>query len=208
VLEHNDFQQGRAHTAWALDYHPDNTHHELFARAAGAFIGSERQRRRILPGIPPSWRNNPFRGPGMKIEIAGSVHECSPADTPEQNVKVWPLSDGRYYVHSAALGDATALLVPRFPEATATPKRDTANSPMPGQVLRIEVAEGQNVKTGDALVVLEAMKMEQTIRTKIDGRVGAILVKPGQVVAPGQMLVEIDSTENTDEHASHSASGD
>jgi propionyl-CoA carboxylase alpha chain len=208
VLEHNDFQQGRVHTAWALDYHRDSTHHELFARAAAAFIGGERQRRRILPGIPPYWRNNPFRAPGIKIEIAGKVHECSPADTPDQNMQVWPLSDGRYYVHSAALDDATASLVPRFPEATATPTHDSANSPMPGQVLRIEVAEGQNVKTGDALVVLEAMKMEQTVRTKIDGRVGAILVKPGQVVAPGQMLVEIDSTENTDEHASYSASGD
>jgi biotin carboxyl carrier protein len=66
---------------------------------------------------------------------------------------------------------------------------------MPGQVLRILVQVGQQVKTGDSLVVLEAMKMEQTIRTTINGRVQSVLVKTGQVVAPGQMLVEIGAEE-------------
>jgi propionyl-CoA carboxylase alpha chain len=205
VLEHEDFLAGRAHTAWVLDYRRDDTHDVLFAHAAAAFIGSEQQSRRILPSIRPYWRNNPFRTPVIKVEIAGKVHECSAVAAPTQNVKVWPLSDGRYYVHSAALGEATAAVVPRFPDAAVSPKHDTASSPMPGQVLRIEVAQGQSVKAGDPLVVLEAMKMEQTIGAKIDGRVAAILVKPGQIVTPGQMLVEIDSTENTNEHASHSA---
>jgi biotin carboxyl carrier protein len=50
--------------------------------------------------------------------------------------------------------------------------------------------------------VLEAMKMEQNISAAIEGVVAAILVKPGQLVAPGQMLVEIDSVEDCDEHAS------
>jgi len=67
---------------------------------------------------------------------------------------------------------------------------------MPGQVLRILVNIGQQVRTGDPLVVLEAMKMEQTIRTTINGRVQSVPVKPGQVVAPGQMLVEIGAEEN------------
>jgi biotin carboxyl carrier protein len=76
---------------------------------------------------------------------------------------------------------------------------------MPGQVLRILVAEGQQVKPGDALIVLEAMKMEQTIKATIQGVVRAVLVKPAQVVAPGQMLVEIESEEDANEHASSSA---
>jgi biotin carboxyl carrier protein len=67
---------------------------------------------------------------------------------------------------------------------------------MPGQVLRILVKEGQQVKTGDSLVVLEAMKMEQTIRTTINGVVQSVLVATGQVVAPGQMLVKISALEN------------
>jgi acetyl/propionyl-CoA carboxylase alpha subunit len=71
-----------------------------------------------------------------------------------------------------------------------------ASSPMPGQVLRIVVTEGQKVKQGDPLVVLEAMKMEQTVRTAIDGVVKSILVKLGQVVAPGQMLVKVSAEDN------------
>jgi pyruvate carboxylase subunit B len=67
---------------------------------------------------------------------------------------------------------------------------------MPGQVLRILVKQGQQVKTGDSLVVLEAMKMEQTIRTTINGVVQSVLVTTGQVVAPGQMLVQISALEN------------
>jgi len=67
---------------------------------------------------------------------------------------------------------------------------------MPGQVLRILVKAGQRVKTGDSLVVLEAMKMEQTIRTTINGVVQSVLVETGQVVAPGQMLVQISALEN------------
>ena len=73
---------------------------------------------------------------------------------------------------------------------------------MPGQVLRILVEEGQRVNAGDALVVLEAMKMEQTIKTAIGGIVDAVLVKTGDVVMPGQMLVQITAVEKTHGHAS------
>jgi biotin carboxyl carrier protein len=76
---------------------------------------------------------------------------------------------------------------------------------MPGQVLRILVAEGQQVQPGDGLIVLEAMKMEQTIKATIQGVVRAVLVKPAEVVAPGQMLVEIEAVEDANEHASSTA---
>jgi len=88
------------------------------------------------------------------------------------------------------------LGLPRHPRPLSARQHETANSPMPGQVLRILVQAGQIVKSGDPLVVLEAMKMEQTIRTTINGRVQTVLVKSGQVVAPGQMLVEIGAEEN------------
>ena len=99
------------------------------------------------------------------------------------------------FVHSST-GDTAIQRLPRYPRPAGASQHETANSPMPGQVLRILVQEGQKVKTGDSLVVLEAMKMEQTIRTTINGRVQSVLVKTGQVVAPGQMLVEIGAEEN------------
>ena len=99
------------------------------------------------------------------------------------------------FVHSPTTSLAITRL-PRHPRPASSTQREAANSPMPGQVLRILVEEGQQVKTGDSLVVLEAMKMEQTIRTSIDGVVKSILVVTGQVVAPGQMLIQISAQEN------------
>ena len=66
---------------------------------------------------------------------------------------------------------------------------------MPGQVLRILTEPGREVRIGDPLVVLEAMKMEQTIYAHTAGIVDRILVEPGQVVAPGQTLVRIRGKE-------------
>ena len=112
----------------------------------------------------------------------------------------------RYDARRAAdLLERSGLRLPRFPEKTASAQHQSANSPMPGQVLRILVAEGQQVKPGDGLIVLEAMKMEQTIKATIQGVVRTILVKAAQVVAPGEMLVEIESVEDANEHASSSA---
>jgi propionyl-CoA carboxylase alpha chain len=111
---------------------------------------------------------------------------------------------GEEYFLRSDLGQSTVIALPRYPRPAGA-SRQAANSPMPGQVLRVLVAAGQRVGPGDPLVVLEAMKMEQTVRATMSGRVGAVLVKPGEIVSPGQMLVEIHSLEESDEHASSSA---
>ncbi len=67
-------------------------------------------------------------------------------------------------------------------------------APMPGRVLRWEVEEGQQVGRGTALVVLEAMKMENEIRAVGAGVVRRILVAAGTVVEKGTPLVEIGPT--------------
>ena len=107
------------------------------------------------------------------------------------------------YIRSS-LGQRTITKLPRYPRIAGAAEHQTANSPMPGQVLRVLVAVGQQVKAGDALIALEAMKMEQTIKATMDGVVGAILVKPGDIIAPGQKLVEIQS-EKSNEHANTTA---
>lgn len=66
-------------------------------------------------------------------------------------------------------------------------------APMPGLVLRVEVEVGQDVGAGSGLVVLEAMKMENEIRSSGSGRVKAVLVEPGQAVEKGTPLVEVTS---------------
>jgi biotin carboxyl carrier protein len=66
------------------------------------------------------------------------------------------------------------------------------SAPMPATVIRVEVTEGVNVRRGDTLVILEAMKMELPIRASSDGIVTAVCCKPGDLVQPGTTLVEID----------------
>jgi propionyl-CoA carboxylase alpha chain len=99
-------------------------------------------------------------------------------------------SGEQYYVHSS-LGSRVVTHLPRYPQRQVTADQETASAPMPGQVLRILVAVGQQVAVGTPLVILEAMKMEQTIRASTDGVVEAILVKTGEVVSPGDVLVHI-----------------
>jgi biotin carboxyl carrier protein len=64
---------------------------------------------------------------------------------------------------------------------------------MPGQVVKILVAEGEAVRRGQPLMVLEAMKMEIRINAPRDGHVTRLLCQPGQVVERGQTLLELTS---------------
>jgi urea carboxylase len=58
-------------------------------------------------------------------------------------------------------------------------------------VWKVVVEAGQHVDAGDALVVLESMKMETTVHAPVDGRVARVMVRSGQEVVPGQPLVAI-----------------
>jgi biotin carboxyl carrier protein len=65
-------------------------------------------------------------------------------------------------------------------------------SPMPGKVLRVLVSVGQNIKEGDGLVVVEAMKMENELRAPRDGVVKDIVTKPGESVDGSALLMTIE----------------
>ncbi|MBN9528424.1 MAG: ATP-grasp domain-containing protein [Alphaproteobacteria bacterium] len=65
-------------------------------------------------------------------------------------------------------------------------------APMNGRVVRVEVAEGAEVAIGQALVTLEAMKMEHLLVAATAGRVKTVAVTVGDQVAPGQILIEVE----------------
>lgn len=71
----------------------------------------------------------------------------------------------------------------------------TVRAPMPGLVVRIEVAEGQEVDAGAGLVVVEAMKMENELRAPRSGKVQTVHVAVGQAVEKGASLVTLASPE-------------
>ena len=81
------------------------------------------------------------------------------------------------------------------PAAAAAPVSVAAGepvkSPMPGNILRIEVSQGQQVKEGDVLMVLEAMKMENEIVATKSGTIAQIAVSKGAVVETGAVLAVI-----------------
>lgn len=63
-------------------------------------------------------------------------------------------------------------------------------APMPGLILNIFTKEGQAVKKGDSLIILEAMKMENILKASEDGVIKRILVKSGEAVEKNQILLE------------------
>lgn len=77
------------------------------------------------------------------------------------------------------------------PTVTAdTAAGDTVvNAPMPGKVTKIAIKEGQTVKKGDVLMLLEAMKMQNEIGSPADGTVKSINVRKGDSVKPGQLML-------------------
>jgi len=175
----------------------------------------------VLPNIAPNYRNNPFREPSIKLQIGSGVLEVSWRASTSDEFAVtcgdWQATvrlvsfargsvrlsiDGLQYNFRIAeandqfflqCADSTRVVtrLPRYPSALSSSEHESAYAPMPGQVLRVLVEVGQRVSAGDPLVILEAMKMEQTLRASADGVVEAIHVKQGDVVAPGDRLVEI-----------------
>ena len=65
-------------------------------------------------------------------------------------------------------------------------------SPMPGLLTAVVVDEGQEVKAGEPLVVVEAMKMENVLRAERDGRVAKLRAKPGDSLAVDQVILELE----------------
>jgi pyruvate carboxylase subunit B len=65
-------------------------------------------------------------------------------------------------------------------------------APMPGMIVRVNVAVGDSVQAGQGLVVMEAMKMENELRTASAGRVKAIRITPGTAVERGTTLIELE----------------
>lgn len=89
--------------------------------------------------------------------------------------------------HAAPVAAAPAAA----PAAGALAAGEVITSPMPGNILKINVTQGQKVNEGDVLIVLEAMKMENEISATKSGTVAQINVTKGAVVETGTPLVVI-----------------
>jgi propionyl-CoA carboxylase alpha chain len=105
-------------------------------------------------------------------------------------------ADGFEIRHRAAkarvrvLTPRVAELFARLPEKQAADTSKLVLSPMPGLVVAIPVAVGQEVKTGETVAIIEAMKMQNILKAERDGVVKAVSAKAGDPVAADDVLVE------------------
>jgi oxaloacetate decarboxylase (Na+ extruding) subunit alpha len=102
--------------------------------------------------------------------------------------------DGKNFKVAVGPAGSNLTITPEVSAAYATPASSSGEvvvAPMAGTILKILVEVGANVTKGEAVVIMEAMKMETEIRTKVAGIVSAVNVKEGGTVASGDVLVSL-----------------
>ena len=131
--------------------------------------------------------------PQVQINSAAGEMVDADIDGVRRRYRVARFGDVDYV--DSSLGSTALQEVPRFPDPSTIQEAGSLLAPMPGSVVRVEVDEGAEVCAGDTIVVLEAMKMEHTVRAPSDGIVSTIAVKPGDQVESGQVLAVVSETE-------------
>ncbi len=107
-----------------------------------------------------------------KVTVNGNVYEITLEVVDKADIKAAP----------APVAAAPA------PVASAPAGGEAIKAPMPGTILKVNVSNGQAVKKGDVLFVLEAMKMENEIMAPCDGTVNGVAVNAGASVESGSAL--------------------
>ena len=153
---------------------------ELVPRGTGwaAKVGDRTHELRLLHGSPRG--NLTVELDGQRLELALDADEGAPGRVllDELLVRNAPLP-------AAAQGAASSKPVLLFP----------VPSPMAGVVQEVLVHQGQVVERGDRLMIIEAMKMENTIHAPASGRVAALAVQERKSVLKGQSLLELQALE-------------
>jgi acetyl/propionyl-CoA carboxylase alpha subunit len=101
--------------------------------------------------------------------------------------------DGETRYADSSLGASVLAERPRFPLPASQVAAGSLVAPMPGTVVRVAVVPGDPVAGGQVLVVLEAMKMEHSVRSPHDGTVAEVRVATGQAVESGTVLAVLDA---------------
>lgn len=125
-------------------------------------------------------------GEVVEVDVGELPVQSSQADTPSGPAR--PVAEAP--PPRAAQSPAPQASAPKPTPAMPTGSR-VFSSPMPGIIISVSVEVGTNVVTGDDVCILEAMKMQQTLRADWSGVVSAVHVQPGQQVSEGDPIVEL-----------------
>lgn len=121
------------------------------------------------------YENKSFRAEVVKADAASKTY----------TIKI----NGRHY--PVVVKDKFDLLLEKLGlHHAGAGKVNNVKAPMPGLIVDLRIQAGDTVQTGDALLVLEAMKMENILKSPGDGTIKSINVKKGDSVEKGQILIE------------------
>lgn len=118
------------------------------------------------------------------VTVNGTAYEVTLEAVDASEVKAAPAP-------AAAPASAAAPAPAAAPAAPVSGGKETVSSPMPGNILAVNVTNGAAVKKGDVLMILEAMKMENEIMSPCDGTVLSVNVTKGASVETGAVLCVI-----------------
>ena len=118
------------------------------------------------------------------VTVKGTAYEVTLEAVDASEVKTSPAP-------AAAPAAAPAPTPAVAPAAPVSGGKETVSSPMPGNILAVNVANGAAVKKGDVLMILEAMKMENEIMSPCDGTILSVNVTKGASVETGAVLCVI-----------------
>jgi propionyl-CoA carboxylase alpha chain len=142
-----------------------------------------------------------FQGGQQTISLASNWWFGDPVwkgtiDGKPVSVQVRPILNG-YEIIYEGIEVRTRVLTEREAELAALmPVKEKADTsklllcPMPGMVVSLAVSEGQEVRAGDALCIVEAMKMENVLKAERDGKVSKVLAKPGDSLNVDAVILE------------------
>src|SRR5260370_41386152 len=125
----------------------------------------------------------------MHLRIEDAI---APVQIEPRPGRAFRLVQGGVVRKAQVLSPRAADLLLLMPEKQPADTSRLVLSPMPGLLTQVVVAEGQEVKAGEPLVVVEAMKMENVLRAERDGRVAKLRAKTGDSLAVDQVSLEFD----------------
>jgi propionyl-CoA carboxylase alpha chain len=170
--------------------------------------------RTVQQGVPVGWRNVPsqpqrtefedgtvvewWRGRDGYVLDDSSVVAASPSSVTLETDGVRTTYDvtvhGDEVDVDGPTGHARLVRKPRFTDPADAVASGSLLAPMPGTVVRVTVEPGAEVVAGQAVLVLEAMKMQHTVAAPYDGVVAQVEVRQGQQVAAGDVLVVVEES--------------
>ena len=159
----------------------DGEEREVVLGAEGVRVGND-----TLPADVASIEGTPVR----VVKLGDRVHRV--VVRPGAGRGQYTLSLDGHRFEAEAL-DERARAIRELSAAAAGPSGPAPLvAPMPGLVVRVTVQVGDEVSAGQGLVVMEAMKMENELRTHAAGRVKAVRAAPGTAVEKGALLIELE----------------